>query len=1181
MGEIKWTTAQRNAIDASNLSIAVSAAAGSGKTTVLTRRITERICSGEIDVSRILVVTFTRAAAAELVEKISKSLEDLYNQNPSDKHLLKQLLLLPSAKISTIDGFCLDIVRENFQETGISGFGTMDADAEKILKEEVADELISDYFDGTVVGDGKIDDFPAFADTFGSPSSDSLLKERMVSLHMFYSGCINREKAIKGESSGEDFANSFWGNAIYGLVKEFLQYYINFYRIAIDEIDATRGAESRRPSYKKESDFCLSLYNKLTSGAPYAEIRDCLAGFEETIKESSGSVKKEHQTPALNAYREIRSKFKSKLAEIRSKYFSLSEQDLAETLSRASLMQDNLIRFLNEFDRRLMEEKKRRHMFGFADIARFALNLLYDEKNDAPTAAAREISDRFSEIYIDEFQDTNELQNKIFTLIAKENNLFTVGDKKQSIYDFRGAEPAIFDRQLTDRKKYGEHGENKAAKVFLSENFRSGKKVIDIVNGIFSVLMNTDGETVYGADEQLVCHQTDIVCPQPEMHIICTSDDNPSLTEEAYVAEKISALIASGETAANDIAVLLRTDKIAMSLSEELSKRGVLCRNASIKGFFESPEVLLVLSLLNTIDNPSRDVYLAATLKSPIYGVTLDELLRIKRENPSGSLHSALKEYTEKHNFEKGKRFFADMEKFRSKAKICTCGELLKEVYAETKITSILGREVKCYENLRRLYDYALNFESGGNKGLYSFISFVNEIINTQTKIEIPGFGGTADAVTIMTMHASKGLEFDTVFLCDTKRQTNTEYTRGSVLAVRNTPIAFDLYENDNGGKIIDTPMHRAAVDLQSGRLAEEACRLLYVALTRAKRRLVITAAVNDVANTSGKAKSPEEKFDFTDATSSVSIKSKLFSSYSRKKCLSMLDWICIGLAQHPELCSIDFVRGLPDRAAVPSDEGTGGEDNYEKGLAIVRERLGFEYPHKILSRIPSKLSVSRLYPDALDEGDEAVARLDGTPAVPDEEKSESYPAPVFIAGETESGASHGTAMHTFMQFFDFESVDKNGVEAEIKRLAENKFIFESDREKLNIRKLEKFFSSPLASVMRNADRIYREKRFIIFYPAERFSEDEETKKALAGERLMVQGVIDCAVKTKSGELILIDYKTDFFPAGTEKDEIKKTLIQRHSRQLGYYKYACEKLFGKAPEHTYIYSFALDDAIEL
>ncbi len=1162
MGEINWTPSQRNAIEADGISLAVSAAAGSGKTTVLTRRIAERICSGKADISRMLVVTFTRAAAAELVSRTEKALSDESVKNPSDKRLVRQMLLLPSAKISTIDGFCLDLIRENFQDTGISGFGVLDADAEKIMKLDIADELISDYFDGNVSKENEISDFPKFSDTLGSPSSDSALAPAVVKLHDFYSGCVNREKAIKNPPENTEFHLSFWGKAIYGIAAGLVGYYMRFFDTALKTIRASEGASGWEAAFEADYGLCRVLYNKLFLRAPYEDIKEYLSDFESRIVKC-GQVKAQFKTPELEYFKSIRGKFKKELAELRKNYFSCTDDALKKAISGTENIQSDLIKFFREYDRRLSDEKKRRHMLGFSDIERIALNLLYDAENDCPTAAAKEISSRFDEVYIDEYQDTNELQNKIFTLIAREDNLFTVGDIKQSIYDFRGAEPSIFTSQLESRKKYGEHRSDKAAKLFLSENFRSADKIINLTNAVFSTIMNTDGKILYGEDEKLVCGKTELSAPLPEMYIVCKSDEKPLLTEASVAAEKISALISSGEAKSGDIAVLIPTGACASDIAAELEKRGVPCSNKAAKEFFRSPEVLLALSLLNTIDNPSRDVYLAATLKSPLYGVTLDELIYIRRYKKTGSLYSALKAFTKETGFAKGKRFLSDHEQFRSRAKICTCGELVREVYSRTKIMALCGGDkASVSANLRRLYDYARSFESGGSRGLYAFISFIDELIDTDSKVDMSGFGGGADAVRIMTVHGSKGLEFDTVFFCDTAHGFNRDSSKANAAAVRGMPLAPKIYED---AKRIDTPMRRAATEIQAFRQSEEKCRLLYVALTRAKRRLVITGSCDE---------KNAKKYDFTDSSSECNLRRSVFSSYARKKCNSMLDLLCTGLSANPGLCSIDFITDL-DKSEKPqakSEEKSSG--TYAEGRYLAEKRLDFVYPHGLLSKIPSKLSVSRLFPDVLDEKDDA-ATMDSAPAP-------SEPAvPVFIAGESDSGASRGTAMHTFMQFFDFGYVDKFGVRAEIKRLNENKFLFSGDSEKLNVRKLERFFSSPLAALMRDAETLYREKRFIIFYPAESFSQDEKTKEALKSERLMVQGVIDCAVKTKSGELILIDYKTDFFPAGTEADEIKKVLKERHSRQLGYYRYACRELFGKLPDHTYIYSFALDGTVEI
>ena len=342
----------------------------------------------------------------------------------------------------------------------------------------------------------------------------------------------------------------------------------------------------------------------------------------------------------------------------------------------------------------------------------------------------------------------------------------------------------------------------------------------------------------------------------------------------------------------------------------------------------------------------------------------------------------------------------------------------------------------------------------------------------------------------------------------------------------------------------------------------------MYVALTRAKEKLIITGEVKDEPSARG-------QFDFCDKNSACSLALKHFSKYARQNAKCFAEYICTAMAKTPELCELSFITSIEtgDKSA-KNDDSLGSTQIPAEVKPDVEDRIGFVYPYKILTGVPSKLSVSKLYPDVLDEEDDAV---------PIDESEPTIEIPNFLkAGQNEADAAEkGTAMHTFMQFFDFENVDNNGVDNEIRRLAENKLIFAADAGILDAEKLKKFFVSPIAKQMRNARNIYREKRFLVYYPAERFSKDDEVKRALAGEKLLVQGVIDCAFINSDGELILVDYKTDSFDGISDRRYIANILKKRHRRQLEYYKYACEKLFGKPVAHTYIYSFALDDSVEL
>lgn len=1172
MKEIEWTPSQRDAIEADGCSISVSAAAGSGKTTVLARRILERVRDRKIDVSRILVVTFTREAAMNLTESIEGELSAEYAKNPDDKWLELQLLLFPSAKVCTIDSFCLDLIRENFSDTGISGFGVIDADSEKLLKAEVMDELISDYFDGNVTGSRRIDDFGTFADILGSPSSDTELCLTMLDIYEKYSTVIDVEKAIRGE---EGYS---WRAVATGYIKEFFEHFIKVYNLALAEIESTPGASGWQTGFEVDWDFCKEAFELINSGCNWKNLEDEIKKYKSIKTRKLGSVSEEDKTEKLLYFKKCREGFISGIEEIISMFFpqdadfeTFSEQKTAE-------LQEKTIAFISEFSERLFEEKKRRRVIGFGDIERIALKFLYDAENDCKTKAAEDISQRFDEIYIDEFQDTNSIQDTIFKMISREDNLFTVGDIKQSIYAFRGADSSIFSKQTDSREKYDKNVRTTKAKVFLSENFRSYGEIIDMVNGVFDVLMNEKGNERYGVDERLNCGKKEngnikYAGVLPEIDIIRKDEEN-GLTQEAFVAAKIAEMIASNEAKPGEIAVLSRNNKTVAAVTEALTKAKIPCKNTEDRKYFSSPEVLLMLSVLNTVDNPSRDIYLAGALKSRIYGVTTGELVKIKRCKNDGSLFSALKKYTEENCFEKGERFLADHEKFKRYARLFPCGEFVRRVYDDTKIMSVVssGKNIAETEmaraNLRRLYDYAREFERNGDGGLYGFISFINGLAEGGAKTDISRFASAEDGVSVMTIHASKGLQFKVCFLCKAHSIFDRRDLTHDVIPGRKSQLAMQLIRD---GKKYDTPMRNAVARIEEDTLTSEELKLLYVALTRAERRLFIVSENRDIE----KART---LYDFTRQSSICATEAETFSAYMRKNSRNYLSLLCLALSKRPGLCTINFVTELPQ---VEYREDTGGDSGEasmtrEEAERLVRERLDFVYPYMALSGVPSKLSVSRLKPDILDDASE------GTLDVSAQEDAEEV-VPLFMreGALAVSAAEKGTSMHTFMQFFNFDSVRRLGVDGEIERMVEKKFIFESDAQNLDREKLQRFFDSDLARQMEASKKSYREKRFIVYYPAERFSDDETLRASLKGEKLLVQGVIDCAFINDAGELILVDYKTDSFDAGLDERHIKNILKKRHFRQLDYYRYACEQMFKMPVAHTYIYSFALDGAVEL
>jgi ATP-dependent helicase/nuclease subunit A len=884
-------------------------------------------------------------------------------------------------------------------------------------------------------------------------------------------------------------------------------------------------------------------------------------------------------------YREARDEFKEEYKSLCEKIFIFGGgacEEGAKLLHRAL---SDLYEFIKIYKRRLDAEKRRRHSISFADIEHKALALVAN-KNGEPTELALSMREDFDEIYIDEYQDTNEVQDKIFTALSKGDNRFVVGDIKQCIYAFRSADPSIFEELIGRSEKYTADSSAKEKKIFLSQNFRSTDEILEFSNAVFEMQMERGGVMAYGADERL----RGTGKHGDKVHIaVCLREFSEEGDPEAdYVTRKIKELIEHGKKSDGspitpaDIVIILRSMGKAEKFRTSLTECGIPCEEMAQERFFETPEVLLAVSLLNVIDNPERDIYLAAVLKSPLYGVTLAELMYIRRYRTSGSLFDALRVFTEENDFAKGKRFIADYERYREAARAKPCDELIWQIYLEKEILTLVtvreddgtGAREAARANLIALYNYARTFSGGSFRGLYDFLAFISDVIENGTKIDIPGTGGEASCVRIITAHASKGLEYPVCFVSGCGSELNKRDASSDTIMEKELGIVPRIAAS-YGLERVNTPQRAsAALAIEKSACAEE-MRVLYVALTRAKEKLFITGEIH------GDVEKNKVKYDILPehGRSHFEYAGEFFSPYSAANSGSFLEMILPAVAGRKDICTSEIcVYG----GFLTAEKENASETEAEKGLTfyaakkLIEKRFSFRYPAEALCSVPSKLSVSRLYPDVLDE-DDTSAELEMQA-----EAETDVPKPKFMLAEAgkASGAQKGNATHLFMQFFDFDSVEKLGIEGEIERLTREKFIFPSDAELVNKYALRRFFSHELAHKMRRSTRVYREKRFIINYPAENFSENEEMRESLRGEKLLVQGIIDCAFFDEHGELILVDYKTDSFYGVSEK-EAEAELIARHSRQISYYKYACRELFGVACAHAYIYSFALNKTIEI
>lgn len=1163
MAEVrKWTEAQRRAIELRSPSLLVSAAAGSGKTAVLTRRIIERLTDPDnpTDISRLLIVTFTRAAAGELREKIAKALGEAIIDHPEmKKQLRRQIILLEHAKISTIHSFCLDTVRSNFATLGVPADSRVaDQMQTDLLIRKVMDEVVESYYNAAP-DESDVPDFSRFADNLIA-LKDEKLPDKLYGIYksiLPYSEGIGfiEESARKYRDAAE---TTFWKSAWAEAAKKEIRNVYSSFSGVYEKINAYIDTEADFAPYHDAFASDLSHIGRVLSlieDEP-EEAYSLICDYESP---SLGRVSTDKQNDKIITGKSLRKEFNEARKKIIEKYKIYSEEEYKKSAVHSAEFCEDLAKVLRKFENRYTSEKRKRSLLDFSDLEKLTLSVFV--KDGRPTEQAINTAAQFDEIFIDEYQDTNDLQDKIFSSLTtmQENGAakFIVGDIKQSIYGFRGAEPSLF-------ASYRQSPETD--KVFLQHNFRCDRPIIDFVNAVCGYLFTKGVTSVpYGKEDDLVFGKNEDHEPVlPEIAILKKQEDSEINPETLYVASRIRGMITSGKRKPGDIAILLRSDAgRSVEYEKALSRAGIPVFNQTSEDLFKAPEVLLALCLLRCVNNPENDIALAGLLKSPLFGFTLDELIRIREMKNDGSLYSAVKNYEKWDETGKTERFLEKLTVFRKMAEAAPADELIRRLYSESGIIEITsGFSGNAEDNLMTLYELARSYETGSFRGLYNFLSFIEEMIQNQGYTS----GGKANipenAVRIYTIHQSKGLEFPVCFLCGTSKKANTEDTREEVLMDKSTGISPKL-KDDTGYAYFDTVFRKAvSADIVSG-ICEEEMRILYVALTRAREELIITAADSD----------PEKLVSEIELNSVFTAEGP---GYYLRRNMSYIKWILHALKS----TGFNGYRLIfPDdpestAAAVKPDTKECCEEPFITEEEL-RSRLNFIYPYHSLAKIPAKLSVSGLYPDLLDEGEGKLNER-----ICEDDMKE----PLFISDDPEivTAAQKGTATHVFMQFCDFGMAEIS-VESEINRLTEQKFISPKTADLIDPEEIKRFFGSEFYAEIRNSGHIWRETRFNIKLPAAGFTEDPAYRDELTGEEILVQGVADCIYENPDGTLTVADYKTDRIPRRFRKDRagFEALLIERHSRQLGYYRKTVEQIFRRKVSALKIYSFALGKSIDL
>ncbi len=1173
MSEVKLTPQQHTAATAGGQACLVSAAAGSGKTMVLVQRLMGKICDPAVnaDITDFLVITYTRAAAAELKSRILKEINRRIRLEPENRHLRRQSVLCLKAHISTIHGFCTELLREHAQKIDISPDFRVADDVEcTLIKNNALEQVLNAKYEN-IDNDAQ---FKAFAELMVEMRGDKKLSEAVLDAYEKLRShpnpgqwMKNQEELLKLDGVC-DLSETLWGQELIEHAKSITEHCISKMKKAYEEMtqhpdmlkaygDSFQISISDMESFRRELDCGWdAAYNALEIRFPAARVR----GYED-IKAVRSSCRD--------------------LMKKESELFDGPSCDLLEDMRGVAAESCGLYELLRAFDEEYEKEKRSRGVVDFPDQEHLALRLLYDFEKGVSTDAAADVSRRYREILVDEYQDVNAVQELIFSSITKYGrNLFMVGDVKQSIYRFRMADPTIFLGKYTSFCDYAEDLQE-PFKVLLPTNFRSEKSILDAVNYVFANLMSKRfGEMDYTEREYLNAGADYPPCDDScvEYDILETGEDvtDKTAAEADFVAGRIRQLVECGTEAYisgelrklrySDFTILLRSVKNkAWQYAYALDRLGIPAEIPTGGNFFDSYEISLMMSLLSIIDNPRQDIPLVAVLRSPIYRFTADELVEIRTTNRKSSLYDALLECG--GNNSKCAEFAEALKMLRDDSLNLPADRLIWKIYRDTGLIELVslseGGEAR-QNNLMTLAELARQFEANGYKGLFKFVRQLNMM--RDNGISVGGDTVSGSGVKIMSIHKSKGLEFPVVILADTTHRFNMQDTTKSILF--HEKLGIGLYRRDKKRRIKYPTIARRAVSrrIQSETLSEE-LRVLYVALTRAKNRLIMVSSVKDSAKELAKYW-PGGEYPAPPAV--------------LEGVQSYAGWLLLTALTRPESASI-FSPDMPkyntdvcDRwdmqliRYVPTAEAEKQltekhELSHDSGIMEkIAENLKYTYPYTASVQLPSKLTATELKGRDIDL--EAAEDAETTIRI-----SRKIRRPDLSVGEKPLTASErGTALHQAMQYINYSCcTDNNSIKLEIERLVNQRFITQKQAESVKTEKILTFFKSELGLRILNSGLVKREFKFSVLIPA------NELVSTQAEDEILFQGVVDCFFE-ENGELVIVDFKTDYLT-----DDNLEYKIRQYTGQLSSYAKALNMMTGKRVSGAVLYFFSRDMAVKI
>lgn len=1163
------TTQQRCAVENRGGRLLVSAAAGSGKTKVLVDRLLRYVTDPDdpADLDEFLMITYTKAAATELRGKIAKELTARIAQEPENRRLQKQMQRLFLTKISTVHGFCGDLLREYAYRLDIAAdFRVADENECRQMRNNV----LSDLLDQAYENPGP--DFRAFADTQGIGRDDRLLPQLIEQVYDSARCHKNPEQwleqCLENTNSEQihDAAETTWGWYLLEDLHGYLDCQIQVMTQCALELERCEGLEKPAENFRQTIAHLQQLRQCQSWDAvwqnreiPYGRLTFPRKNPDEDL------------TDRVKAARDA---CKSGISK-RLQYFTDDSKQVLQDVSQTAAATRGLIALVRQFDQAYTAAKRGARCLDFGDLEHKTLDLLLGKQRTQATTAAREIGRRYREILVDEYQDSNEVQDAIFTVLTEERqNCFLVGDVKQSIYQFRLAEPKIFLNKYEHYLPADQAQSGQGRKVLLSDNFRSGIEVIDGVNDVFRTCMSPQvGGLVYGEAEQLRegVPKGTLGEPGVELYAIASEEDAYAMEAE-FVAQKIQSMLAQGTRIRSkdgslvpvqpeDIVILLRSPgSAARYFQQALERRGLRCTSGSGMDLMKTQQISALRSLLQVVLNPRQDIPLIAALASPVFGFTADDLAQIRAGKKEGCLYDCLVD----SQHPKAQAFLQILLPLRQQARLGSLTGLLEQCFAQTRMDSVFaampGGTARS-ASLQAFYQLAADFEQGKSRDLAQFLEHLDAL---EERGMTASGEAAAGCITIMSIHKSKGLEFPVVFLANLARKFNQENIRAQILCDKQ--LGLGLSVADAQERIRYPSAAKRAIEVkQTAESVSEEMRVLYVAMTRAKDRLIMTYATKYLKSD---LEDIAQRMDFDDG------------QLLCREAICMGDWVLQTAMGKVEAGQLHAIGGRPRQLRTQErpwkieliesvEEATAASAIQERqeqmpsgALETLHQTLAFQYPHLAATQAPSKRTATDRKGRLKDE--EAAQE-----ALEPQRTARTWRRPGTLSGR-KGGKARGSATHLAMQYLRYEACGSQAqIAEEIHRLVAQGYLTQEQEQLISSAQLAAFFATGVGQKLRSGTPYLREFKFSILDDGANYA------AGLEGEQVLLQGVVDCALLEPDG-ITVLDFKTDY----VTKDTVL-AVTQRYAEQVRTYAHALSRIYQMPIKAACLYFFSMGEFVPI